>query len=315
MDRWHEHYNAACALALPLLIERRGDAAHDCERNDLAAEAVRHLERATACADSAYIATRRDWMIAEDPDLSGLRAHPCFKAFEAMYFPAGRPTLRRPRSVQKLESAIYVRDLLDATLRASWRRSGTSAGATSRRSVPDVRTLIEWWELEQEMWHGVGRVAFHGRHWRARLDLLQLLDRARRDATAGRRSSCRTSATRSNPLAATLQNDPDKLARQAIRRLDGRLRQLASRLTTTGNGGYGVGEIDVWLDALRDVDGAGGRPPHARVRELCDAHADAWERLRQHLACIAEANAAGPERFRRGAMAACSRSLLATPPR
>ena len=84
---------------------------------------------------------------------------------------------------------------------------------------------------------------------------------------------------------------------QAIERSDKRLRRLACELTAEG-GDYGLAEIDDWLEGLRDVDGAGGSPPDYRVRDLCDGHADAWERLRRHMSCVAEVDGAAHERFR-----------------
>ena len=82
---WHEHYNAACAYALPL---------HDQSLTDvgkLAERAVDRLEQATARADSDYIASRRDWVLSEDPDLKGLRGWHKFQEFQLLYLPSDRP--------------------------------------------------------------------------------------------------------------------------------------------------------------------------------------------------------------------------------
>jgi hypothetical protein len=55
--QWHEGYNAACAYAIPLLY-----ALDDTRRQKFERTAVLWLERATACADSGFVASRRGWL-------------------------------------------------------------------------------------------------------------------------------------------------------------------------------------------------------------------------------------------------------------
>ncbi len=83
LRRWKEQYNAACLFAIPLLQEDLPAG----YRDELAAKAVERLELATACAASSFIASRREWVTSEDPDLNGLRTHPRFKSFQAKCFP------------------------------------------------------------------------------------------------------------------------------------------------------------------------------------------------------------------------------------
>ena len=83
-DRWQENYNAACAYAVPTDGGRRPQAAGMTSWRKRRSSG---LPRAAACSDSGYLAGRRAWLLSEDPDLDGLRGHPRFKWFEAMYFP------------------------------------------------------------------------------------------------------------------------------------------------------------------------------------------------------------------------------------
>jgi hypothetical protein len=161
--RWHEHYNAACAYALPLRVD-----VDDPER--FACKAIHHLEQSTTHASSAFIVSRRDWLLSEDPDLDGLRAAPAFKNFEAVFFPGEVATPPRPRHVHRVETARYIRDLLVGT---AWRweevwheRGRTLAPQTS------IHTMLTWWSDERRAWALVRSVAVDFRHWRARLDLL-----------------------------------------------------------------------------------------------------------------------------------------------
>ena len=109
--RWQEHYNAACVYSLPLLL----DEAHRPGRREsaiLASLAVQHLEEATACADSGYVASRRDWVLSDDPDLDGLRAETSFKRYEANFFPSSERTVRRPRELHKWSCRAHLRSPL-----------------------------------------------------------------------------------------------------------------------------------------------------------------------------------------------------------
>jgi tetratricopeptide (TPR) repeat protein len=166
LRHWQDHYNAACIYALPLrsvVSPLSPD-----ERKDLAQAAIGHLERATTCADSAYIAGRRDWLVSGDPDLEGLRSHELFKSFEAMYFPSARRTPRRPRKPHKWEASRYVVELLKTA--AECRKEMWHA---RKGEEPDLDTLLDWWHGEARAWDLVSNVARNDRYWRARLDLIE----------------------------------------------------------------------------------------------------------------------------------------------
>jgi tetratricopeptide (TPR) repeat protein len=86
VKQWHEAYLAACAYGIAHSYRQQGrtwgvDAA------ELADQSVDWLERATACADSAFVATRRRWMVDEDPDLASVRGTDRFVLWKNVYFP------------------------------------------------------------------------------------------------------------------------------------------------------------------------------------------------------------------------------------
>jgi hypothetical protein len=292
MLRWHEHYNAACAFALPLLVEGTEEPEI---RDELATLAVKHLERATSCADSGYIATRRDWLLSEDPDLAGLRTHTKFKAFEAMYFPAPAPVPRRPRQIQPLEVSTYTRDLLDATARrweAEWH---------ARRDSPDLddpHTLVRWWQDEARAWKLVGRTAWNYRRWRVRYDLLKEMD----DLSLRYGGGPLDVAFR--PFEAPWmcvgsEQAVDDLAKKALEEAAKQYGALAGALCETrpADGEFGMKGIGNWVESLRDKEADGKRVRAEAVTALCDRHAAVWEGLHLWLVEGGSADGSAAERF------------------
>jgi tetratricopeptide (TPR) repeat protein len=283
MLRWHERYNAACAYALPLLVE---DHSAPDVRDALAVEAVDQLQQATSCADSGYIATRRDWLLSEDPDLAGLRAHRCFKAFEAMYFPAAAPTPRRPRIVQPLEVSRYAGDILDAAAvrwQAEWRARGR------HESPPELHELVKWWENEAELWHLVGRSAWNHRRWRARFELLERVDEL--SISYGGTPVDVAFRTLDEPwMCLPTETQVEERAAATLADSTNRQTQLARWLADgpPSEGRFQIEGIDDWIDHLRDCSAEGKPPEHEIVTKLCRHHAAVWERLDVWLAAPAE---------------------------
>ena len=276
LRHWHEHYNAACAYALPLLDSRLEEG----YRAKLAGLAVERLEDATAHADSAYIAGRRDWLLSEDPDLKGLRGTHAFERFELLYLPSDGITPRRPRNVQQLESCRYVRDLLVATARirqATWRDRRAQAGAR-----PDIVDVRGWFEDERLAWEGVRDVATHYRHPRTRFTFIRgLRTHAERCGLAG--ADVPFPRYDGEPLSATGDGEracEDACAR-AVKRADDRLAQLAELLRAPSE--PLLGELRRWEAQLRDLDaGARPAPPYALAR-VCERQGALWQRLGEWL--------------------------------
>jgi tetratricopeptide (TPR) repeat protein len=106
---WSEHYNAASLYSLG--IAARADFNRDADPDatqkvdELSERAVDDLEHAIESADSLYVATRRAWLVSEDPDLEALRGHRLFQRFEATYFPSPNATVPRPSGAHLWKSS------------------------------------------------------------------------------------------------------------------------------------------------------------------------------------------------------------------
>jgi hypothetical protein len=234
---------------------------------------VKRLTQAVACADSGYIAGRRDWLLSEDPDLDGLRRHHRFKWFEAMYFPAAAPTPDRPRHVQKLEISRYIRDLLVQTAdrwECTWHDRGKRLHCR-----PDVHTLLGWWADERGAWDLVREVAINHRHWSARLKLIGKMQRwgdihgfDDLDVSVGRYED--------QPLGGDV-DDADVETRAADARLE------AVQKVIPGANGYPPGnalrDIRRWQSTLQQLDAEGQAPRQLILAVLCDEHAALWQRF------------------------------------
>jgi hypothetical protein len=283
--RWHEHYNAACASALPLLDHKACEATGVSE--DFARAAVERLEKATGHADSAYISGRRDWLLSEDPDLDGLRAHDAFKDFEAVYFPADRATRLRPPHPQRLESSRYVVELLVQTsllLERTWHARGRALDGH-----PDVHTVLRWWADEQETWRLVRALAVDYRHWRTRFELLDHLRRWA-DANGLERLAVKFPRYEEDPFCESrlAQESSAAVAREladgAVEDADTRLAAIAEAAPKTQATDPPVVRNMRMLQAtFRAQDSRGRAPRRFLLAALCDHHAALWQLLREWL--------------------------------
>ena len=290
--RWHEHYNAACAYALPLLSHPAANtianeaarAADDEIRTELAGLAIARLAQATSCADSGYIAGRREWLVSEDPDLDGLRDHPRFREFEAMYFPSEGPTPPRPRHVRQIESARYVRDLLALTARSwelEWHRRGRDLEQRT-----DVHVLLDWWRTELRAWELVRLVAVDHRHWPARVELIgEMRSWARRYEFAP--LEVRFHRYEDEPLCdangVVLCADAQDVADLADQRLAGMHASLPERGAETDEQVL-LRTLERWQSTLRQLDMEGRAPDRMLLAMLCDRQAALWQLLKEWLA-------------------------------
>jgi hypothetical protein len=283
--RWHEHYNAACLFSLPLMAdELRDDPATAPLRDELAGLAVDRLASATAHADSAYLAGRRDWLLSEDPDLDGLRTHRYFKDFEAMNFPAPGATPVRPAHVKRLESSWYVKDLLIAASEC-WERAWHTRGQELDRCA-DVHQLLAWWDDECEAWTLVREVALNNRHWPTRV---KLLHRLQEQAIAYGFEPPQIAFPHYGEREHTLTRD--ELGGNHRIAADGIADATERRLAAIGkavrdkeaiqSAGAAIAHIDRWQNTLRRLDARGREPRLFLLALLCDHHAALWQLLRE----------------------------------
>jgi hypothetical protein len=293
-DRWHEHYNAACAYALPLRdLEHSDDVDQERRRSSLAALAVGRLEEATATTDSAYLVRRRDWLLSEDPDLDGLREDPRFKDFEAIHLPAERPTPWRPPEVKKLENARYIKQLLVGAAERWEQLWHTRREALERRS--DVHAALRWWSDEREAWSLVGQAARNFGHWHARW---MLIDRMREWARIYPFEPLVMPFPRyeDDPLKepspdrrAASAKSAEQRAEQAARRYAAiglKLREFERMVDEAEDSGAvadDVRRMDSWESRLSQLDAAGREPSRLLLAVLCNDHAALWQRLREWL--------------------------------
>jgi hypothetical protein len=163
---WAERYCAASLYALGITC-----GAEEGQVDALAKAAVDELRRAVAAADTSYVASRRAWLVSEDPDLEDLRATHAFEQFEATCFPGGGPPVRRPREAHKWERVEYVRRLV----RGCAERREALWQARADGPLDGHESHADWWDEEREAWSLIGRVALDCEHRGTRLELIDAL--------------------------------------------------------------------------------------------------------------------------------------------
>ena len=240
----------------------------DEDGDSLAERAVDHLKLATARADSDYIASRRDWVLSEDPDLKGLRGRHAFEEFQILYLPSDRPVPSRPRNVQQLESSRYVRDLLAATAERwsqAWRAHGKQVDA-----APDTAVLREWFDDERRAWHDLCEVALNFRHPRTRFELIDAL-RAGAARHGFARPAVRFPHYDDEPLLDRMTCEDAYEAE--IHGADDRLRKLATLADSV------VDDLADWQARLRSLDADGRQVPRDALARRCVHQAALWQLL------------------------------------
>jgi hypothetical protein len=280
--RWQEHYNAACVYALPLLAGTSGRDKD--EVDEFSTLAVDRLKKAIACADSGYIASRRDWLISDDPDLDGLRPERAFKSFEAMYFPAAARTPRRPRDLHKWEVSRYTIDLLAATAERweeGWRRRKGGV-----ESDVDVAVLAEWLRVEVSAWNRVRKVAIDHRHWQSRMALVK--DMRRWTISQGLRPLEVRFPRFTEEDASWLDEDREKApdVSRMVKANGRRLETLADTIERydgqTGSCRL-VADLERWQSELVRLDISAQRLGRGEAARLCESHAVLWRALQGYL--------------------------------
>lgn len=176
---WHEHYSAACVLAVTLLSSDRQSGrapqAHwtPAERETWARLAIRQLHKAAAVSHTHYLAERRPWLMYEDRDLDTLRGTEAFRNFETLTFAPARPASLRPQAVKVLELVIHqaglVAVLADLMVRVWQTRRHTVTAEV------DPHVTREWHQREEEAWRQVTLLAVGHRDWHIRFTVTSKL--------------------------------------------------------------------------------------------------------------------------------------------
>jgi hypothetical protein len=267
--QWHEQYNAACAWALTLADHgvRCGAGARS-----IAEHAVKRLEKATACADSAYIASRRDWVVSEDPDLAALRARHEFKEFALLFLPSEAFAPGRPKNVLQIESSRYVRDLLAAVADRrlkTWREHHAQALVDL-----DSALVCRWFEDERRIWTRVQAVAVNFRHPKTRVLLIEAI------AQCGSPIEVRFPQYERDPLCAGCDGDEKRLkrtAKKAVTDANDRLAQLTVVLEPT------LGRLEARVRRLQQRSAAARTVSPQGLQRRCAQQVALWQRLGEWL--------------------------------
>jgi tetratricopeptide (TPR) repeat protein len=273
---WEQHYNAAVVYALPLL-HSSDESQHDPQSlGSLAIRAVEHLEHAVGSSDATVVATHRDWILSEDPDLDGLRSHRAFRRFESRYFPSFTDAPSRPRDVARWEATRYAQEVLAESAerwQATWERWAVEVDAGTSPS-----TLKTWMEDESRAWLLVQRYVSNYHDWRVRLELIVAMG-----AWGGTHGfdpvtvSFPRWAEAGRPHDEPVDGPGSDVPLHAVRDLGLRFREVQQLV-----GGHRTGDlavsIGVGADELRQVEGWEEVSP-ALLARLCEAHASTWRAL------------------------------------
>jgi len=276
-----DHYDAACAFAIPLLTvgRRSGRTASAKDRQRLTALAVRELHLATDCADGEVMALRWDWIVGEDPDLAGLRKTHEFRAFEATRLPSPRSPPLRPSDVQQLELAMHAAQMIAVVARrfaAEWLRRARHAAEGSTVEVQQIRA---WMDEERESWEALAQLAIDHRDWRTRLDWLV------RSQRLARRHAQEPLAIQ-HPVYGDAPIKPDELSGGAsqmddtaikrVKAADTRMRRLQDVLDDKMELLCDRVALGSWRESLGDLEAGGFTMPAGQLARLCHGRGSLW---------------------------------------
>ncbi|MET7494116.1 hypothetical protein [Streptomyces sp900116325] len=189
---WHDFYYSACIFAIGLLPLERDMPDRSKEGDhlrNLTEEAIKYLDMACQHADSSSIASMRSWIVAEDPDLVGLRTRPEFLDWEDEHFPVKNPMRICPIEAHDLEMIRYQHDLVKkvATLMVGiWegRKEDLS-------SSPHADAVFERWSKEEHAIWGMARDFLADRHhWQTRFDFIKTVQDFARDNSREFKHAC-----------------------------------------------------------------------------------------------------------------------------
>jgi hypothetical protein len=108
LREWQEHYMAACTFAVALSGWPPDSKAY----RQLSLRAVRHLERAVSCSESAYVGRFAQWLSTGDQDLNPLRATFAFVDYLDRYLPNPEHRVERPKDLLRLLMSMHTMRLL-----------------------------------------------------------------------------------------------------------------------------------------------------------------------------------------------------------
>ncbi|MEW2120531.1 hypothetical protein AB0945_36285 [Streptomyces sp. NPDC005474] len=202
LPHWQDFYDAACIYAACILPSEGGvaDAGAKPSRSyfslpleangratrkrvdKLAEKAVENLESSSQLQDSGFASSIRPWILADDPDLVGLRRRREFTRWADQHFPTKNLNRVRPDNVHEIELIYYEQLLIKksaATAAAVWSRRSTQVSNGSLRPAK----LREWLDKEELGWDLVAEFVQNRRHWQTRYKTIQAMREFGRDSS------------------------------------------------------------------------------------------------------------------------------------
>ncbi|MFD7757508.1 tetratricopeptide repeat protein [Streptomyces sp. NPDC059757] len=187
---WHDFYYSACIFAIGLLPLDMPDRSKEGGHLALTERAIKYLDMACQHADSSSIASMRSWIVAEDPDLVGLRTRPEFTDWENEHFPVKNPMRIFPKiETHDLEMIKYQHDLVKkvATLMTSiWEGREKDLGS----SLHTDAVFERWSKEERAIWEMARNFLADRHHWQTRFDFIKTVQNFARDNSCEFEHSC-----------------------------------------------------------------------------------------------------------------------------
>ncbi|MFI1566864.1 hypothetical protein ACH4ZX_28095 [Streptomyces sp. NPDC020490] len=296
---WQGHYNAACAYAVALKLNRT--TRNENTRRKLAEHSCHELKEALRRAKEGYLSLRRSWLLYEDPDLARLRTTSEFVRFAREFYPHPSPDVlpisvtsrdteviepahgedQKELEATDVEMTAYDRSFLEAvgnTMERVWHHRSAKAAA-------DVHTMRSWFESEKQIWELIDIIsAGEARNWRNRRRLLQKVEETA-DSTVRPRIELPTSVPEFDEIITLeLEHDewvyPDRMRNlrdHLPERLDKKLRWLHGHVREA-SGHSPIKRSSDLLAAVERLDSSGLDSLHkVTLGLICAKYAAAWQ--------------------------------------
>jgi hypothetical protein len=176
---WHEHYNAACVLAVGMITPELSDLWKKTkikeviikelsERNDeLVRFAINELSRAVVATDSQFAAGRSVWLRRGDQDLDDLRATKEYKVFVERYLPDAQPAEPDLLSKSNPTPLVISRHILQTVATYA-----TLRGLFWREQAKKLTIEATEFNAEPAWWRTLQAVCGNYWDWRTRWELI-----------------------------------------------------------------------------------------------------------------------------------------------
>jgi tetratricopeptide (TPR) repeat protein len=207
LPHWQSYYDTACIYSTCILPIRGGAADVDVQArtrsryfsdrldeegeeignlvHKLAERAVYFLELSSQNQDSGFASSIRPWLLADDPDLVGLRRRGEFIRWAEQHYPERYPNRLRPDNVHEIELVHYEQLLVEVSAAVA-ARVWKHRSAQSQDDALSSERLREWLAEEDRVWGLVHKLVENRRHWQTRCEAIRAMrEFGRSDASNG----------------------------------------------------------------------------------------------------------------------------------